>query len=319
MNFNDLNLNLNALPLSERGSTANPSVHIVHRSLPVRFVRGLLMCARIVAPEWLYGIFYRVGFAAWKGALRLLYGRRMLRAWLLGDREGFEMYRTVHRAMQFSLVGSSGLEATYKAAAELLQDGMEGALVECGVAEGGCSALMATVAAKQNEPRTTWLCDSFEGLPDPTEKDFVKPNSQTTGENVRPLARGSCLGSVERVQDVLFRRFGLSCTRVQLVKGWFQDTLPAYRDKIGPIAMLRIDGDWYESTKCCLENLFDQVVPGGYCIVDDYGTFCGCRKATDEFIQSRDLKIQAVSDGRGGFLFRKPFESRSKPKPVCVA
>jgi hypothetical protein len=212
--------------------------------------------------------------------------------------------------MRFSLVGSSGLEATYNAVAELLNDNIAGCLVECGVAEGGCSALMATVVTNHAREKTTWLFDSFEGLPDPTERDFVEPGRRVTGENVRPLERGSCLGTFEKVQRVLFHEFGLKRASVRLVKGWFQDTLPIYRDKVGPIAMLRIDGDWYESTKCCLDNLFDQLVPGGYCIVDDYGTFYGCRKAVDEFIQSRNLKVQAVSDGRGGFLFRKPLQSR---------
>jgi hypothetical protein len=206
--------------------------------------------------------------------------------------------------MRYSLVGSSGLEATYKAVAELLHDNIEGCLVECGVAEGGCSALMATVVAKYNADKTTWLFDSFEGLPDPTERDFVEPHGKLTGENVRPLERGSCLGTLKRVDDVLFRRFGLSRMKVRLVRGWFQDTLPVYRDTLGPIAMVRIDGDWYESTKCCLESLVDRIVPGGYCIIDDYGTFHGCREAVDEFIQSRNLQVKGTSDGRGGLIFR---------------
>jgi O-methyltransferase len=298
-------VNSNVLPLREAGSAADSCVYIVQRSLPVRFLKALLVAARAGAPPWLYRGLYRVGFRAWKGALRLLYGRKVLAAWLRHDRAELEMHRTVHRAMRYSLVGSSGLEATYEAVAELLHSNVEGCLVECGVAEGGCSALMAAVA-KDGSNRMTWLFDSFEGLPDPTAMDFVEPNSKATGENIRPLERGSCLGTFERVQEVLFQRFGLSRTQVQLVKGWFQDSLPAYRDRIGPIAMLRIDGDWYESTKCCLENLFDQLVPEGYCIADDYGTFYGCRRAVDEFLQSRNLKVEATSDGRGGFIFRKP-------------
>lgn len=301
-----LNVNGDALPLREGGFTLDHGAYIVRRSLPVRFLRGFLATARPAAPPWLYRAFCRLGFAVWKGALRLLYQRRVLGAWLRGDHKASEMYRTVHQAMRYSLVGSSGLEATYKAAAELLEDNIEGCLVECGVAEGGCSALMATVVAKYNGNKMTWLFDSFEGLPDPTERDFVEPRGNLTGENVRPLERGSCLGTLKRVEDVLFRGFGLSRMKVQLVRGWFQDTLTVYRDKVGPIAMLRIDGDWYESTKCCLENLFDRLVPGGYCIVDDYGTFYGCRKAVDEFIQSRNLKLESHADGRGGLLFRKP-------------
>jgi len=82
--------------------------------------------------------------------------------------------------------------------------------------------------------------------------------------------------------------------------------LPAYRGKIGPVSLLRIDGDWYESTKCCLENLYDQVVPGGCLIIDDYETCFGAKKAVDEFVAQRGLIVSMSSDGRGGVLFKKP-------------
>jgi O-methyltransferase len=281
------------------------NAHMVRRSLPVRVAGRLLVAMRALAPEGVYRVFCQTVFAIWKEGLRLLYGRKVLLAWIQNNNEQLAMCRVVHRAMRYSLVGSSGLEATYVTVTKLVRQGIEGCLVECGVAEGGCSALMATVA-KGDCNRTTWLFDSFEGLPDPTDEDFGGSNRKTTGDNIRPLERGSCLGTVDRVKNVLFRRFGLSRAKVQLVQGWFQDTLPEYRDKLGPIAMLRIDGDWYESTKCCLDNLYDRLVPGGYCIADDYGTFYGCRKAVDEFLQTRKLRVRVESDGRGGLIFRKP-------------
>ena len=80
-----------------------------------------------------------------------------------------------------------------------------------------------------------------------------------------------------------------------MVKGWFQDTLPKYKDKIGAIAVLRVDADWYESTKCCLENLYDNVVTGGYIFVDDYGFVTGCKKATDNFLTNKKLNAQLVT------------------------
>ena len=286
----------------------SPGAHVVRRSLPVRLLKRLLVTARELAPERLYQTFYRTGFAIWKDTLRLLYGREVFLAWIKHNNEQLAMCRVVRRAMRYSLVGSSGLEATYAAVTQLVSQGVEGCLVECGVAEGGCSALMASIA-KDDCNRNTWLFDSFQGLPDPTEEDFGGANGKATGENIRPLERGSCLGALDTVEDVLFRQFGLSRGKVQLVQGWFQDTLPAYRDRLGPIAMLRIDGDWYESTKCCLDNLYDRLVPGGYCIADDYGTFYGCRKAVDEFFQSRNLKVSTDSDGRGGLIFRKPTET----------
>jgi len=93
---------------------------------------------------------------------------------------------------------------------------------------------------------------------------------------------------------------------VFMVAGWFQDTLPEYKNKIGEISFLRIDGDWYESTKCCLENLYDNVVTGGYIFIDDYGSVIGCKKATDEFLENRKLNVELMLDDRGGCYFVKP-------------
>jgi O-methyltransferase len=80
--------------------------------------------------------------------------------------------------------------------------------------------------------------------------------------------------------------------------GWFQDTVPAAAREIPKIAILRIDGDWYDSTKVCLEHLYDLVSPNGYVIIDDYNTFSGCHDAVDEFRASRHITspIENVDD-----------------------
>jgi hypothetical protein len=104
----------------------------------------------------------------------------------------------------------------------------------------------------------------------------------------------------------LFERFRLRRQQITLVKGWFQDTLPVTKAQIGPIALLRIDGDWYESTYCCLEHLYDNVSPGGQIIIDDYCSCFGARKATSEFLAARAVSSDLVPDGRGGASFEKP-------------
>jgi hypothetical protein len=76
---------------------------------------------------------------------------------------------------------------------------------------------------------------------------------------------------------------------VEPVKGWFDQSLPAHRDRVGPIALLRIDADWHASVSCCLENLFDQVVDGGLIVLDDYYTWSGCAVATHQFLGARGL------------------------------
>ncbi len=87
-----------------------------------------------------------------------------------------------------------------------------------------------------------------------------------------------------------------------MIKGWLQDTLPM--TIIGDIAVLRLDGDWYESTKCCLENLYDNVVSGGSIIIDDY-QLKGCKLAVHEFVLDRKVDVNMTFDANGRAYWRK--------------
>jgi hypothetical protein len=242
-------------------------------------------------------------FAAYRKLVRLAYLRRPLLSSLSGDKEGAERGRLVFQVMPYSLVGWKGLEVTHRCVAQAHQKGLRGDLVECGVARGGSAALMALVNEKLSQPATLWLFDSYEGLPDPTAKDY---QNDSTGSHVRPLPRGACLGTYEEVERLLFDQLHLPRERVKMVRGWFQDTLPATVANISAISVLRLDGDWYESTKVCLDYLYDKVLPGGFVIADDYHSCFGCTRAVDEFLAQRGLKPAIVPDGRGGAYFVKP-------------
>lgn len=267
--------------------------------------KSVLGYAQSLLPNRVYELLYKFSFGLYKAGLRLLYFRHVLYQALFGTHAGRVRVQLVHRVMPYSLVGSSGLEVTYDATRAVIDQGVPGDFVECGVARGGCSALMATVAQTGPEVRRMWLFDSFQGLPDPTADDFDASNS-LTGDHVRPLPRGSCLGTQGEVEDLLFSKFHLHCESVSLVKGWFQDTLPHSRQQISEIALLRIDGDWYESTLCCLHNCYDLVSPGGRVIIDDYGTCFGCKKAVHEFLNQKGIAVKLIPDGRGGVVFEKP-------------
>jgi len=217
----------------------------------------------------------------------------------------------------YTMVGRGGLIATHEVVKRVEEEELEGCLVECGVARGGCAALMLMTSwvarrlkaspdstVDDGTTKEAWLFDSFEGLPEPTTDDGALQKPQGKDKSSWDLAKGYCLGTQEEVENLLFNQFAFSRNKVHLVKGWFQDTLPEYRERVGDIAVLRIDGDWYESTKCCLENLYDNVVDGGYVILDDYA-LVGCRKAVDEFFAGRGMDTPAVVlDGRGGGWFR---------------
>ena len=126
-----------------------------------------------------------------------------------------------------------------------------------------------------------------------------------TGDFIRPLPKGACLGTVEQVEALMFGRLRFSRDDTFLVKGWFQDTVPQHAASVGEIAVLRLDGDWYESTKIPLDHFYDSVAPGGVVIVDDYGTCFGSKKAVDEFRRERNLTSPLIADGRGGVWFEK--------------
>lgn len=153
-----------------------------------------------------------------------------------------------------------------------------GAFVECGVGRGGCVTLMALAARKQ---RGVWGFDSFDVMPPLSAED------EGHGEE---WVGCRCSGD-EGITDAFatLARYGVLESNVRLVKGWFADTLPSRLDDIGPIAVLRLDNDWYASTRFTLETLYDQVVPGGVVIIDDYHSFSGCRKAVDEFRHLRGI------------------------------
>lgn len=280
-------------------------VFAYQRNPLVKMLKSLLGSAQAVLPKALYEPLYEWSFRAYKGTLRVCYFRHVLYEALFGSSKGLTRAQIVHSVMPYSLVGSSGLEATYDAATAVITGNVPGDFVECGVAQGGCSALMAMVAKADPSGRRMWLFDSFQGIPDPTAEDFGEGKG-VTGEHIRPLVRGSCLGTKSMVESVLFSRFQLSREMVCMVEGWFQDTLPLYKDRVGPISVLRLDGDWYESTLCCLHNLYDCVSPGGYIIIDDYGSCFGCKKAVHEFLDGNGIQVRLIPDGRGGVLFCKP-------------
>ncbi len=276
------------------------------RASIIRHAGGcILRVAEQRLPSKLYQLALEALFAAYRRALRYYFLRHSLAALLTGDVASREMAWIIFSIMPCSLVGESGLIQTYRLATRVEKSGLQGAFVEMGVARGGCGALMAEVARRYGGGRPVWLFDSFEGLPEPSEKDF-SGTDRRTGEHIRPLDRGSCLGTYDEVRRLLFEERGFDPSEVIMVKGWFEETLPVSAQRIGPIALLRIDVDWYESTKCCLEHLFDRVVPGGFIVIDDYGTCYGCRRAVDEFFEARRIEAALTFDKRGGCWFQKP-------------
>ncbi len=219
------------------------------------------------------------------------------------------------RVITRTLVAYDRLLNTYELARRVERDGVSGAYVECGVWRGGAAALLALLARREGKGRRTHLFDSFQGLPSPTVHDgaLEGPGPKGVGERTDLEPVGLYVATREDVSQFLFEALRLDPGRVLLHEGWFQHTLPALRDAVKPIALLRIDADWYESVKACLEGLYDNVAEGGYVILDDYGSYPGCRRAFEEFRAEKGLREALHRIDAHGVWFRKPGPASASP------
>lgn len=184
--------------------------------------------------------------------------------------------------------------------------GVQGSLVECGTWKGGAAAMMALAHRESGEPhRNLHLFDSFEGLPEPDRAHDGDMAAQYAGARASGTLRsiGKCVGTLDDNRQAVNAIAGYPSALTHFHIGWFQDTLPTLSVPFGDIALLRIDGDWYESTRICLDVLFPKVVSGGIVVIDDYGKWSGCRKAVDEFMATlhRPLFLNHI-DAAGRYL-----------------
>lgn len=199
-------------------------------------------------------------------------------------------YRAVYDYTQVSVIGLFNLETI---AREMVAQGLPGAFVECGTWRGGALAYWARAVRRLGGDMSRhpiYGFDSFEGMPHMTPRDGAATARWLYGSAAKAEgASGELAATGHNVAPIEFARramaeSGYDPARIHLVKGWFQDSLPPLLDSLGPIAVLRLDADFYESTRFCLAALWDRVIPGGYVVIDDYGTFEGCRLAVDEFL-----------------------------------
>lgn len=178
----------------------------------------------------------------------------------------------------------------------VLRDGVPGDLIETGVWRGGACIFMRAILAANGDPaRKVWLADSFEGLPPPDTANFPAD----AGDKHHQWSEFA----VSRAEvEENFRRYGLLDDRVRFLEGWFKDTLPGA--PIDRLAVMRLDGDMYESTMQALESLYDRLSPGGFVIVDDY-YLPACAKAIHDFRDARGIADEIVNiDNRGCFWRR---------------
>jgi O-methyltransferase len=194
----------------------------------------------------------------------------------------FQKYKDYTMIPEFSYLANLALaEPAYK---------LEGAVVECGTWRGGMIAGIADLLGKSHRYH---LFDSFEGLPPAKEVDGASA-IEWQKDIHSPGYHDNCTAEVEWAE----RAMGMSAAAsVNIHKGWFEDTLGA-QPFAEPISLLLLDGDWYDSTMTCLENLFPKVVPGGLILIDDYHTWDGCSRAVHDYL-SKHSKVERIREHNG--------------------
>jgi hypothetical protein len=173
-----------------------------------------------------------------------------------------------------SMIGLRRLNNLEACFAHVLQNGVGGDLIETGVWRGGAVIFMrALLAAHGVADRKVWVADSFEGMPVPNVEQYPADRELDLSAEKR-----LCVSADEVRRN--FRRYGLLDERVRFLEGWFSETLPTA--PIEQLAILRLDGDLYESTTDALSNLYPKVSQGGCVIIDD-NWVPACRQAVDDY------------------------------------
>jgi O-methyltransferase len=212
------------------------------------------------------------------------------------DDEAKQIITTVR---PYTMTSNEKLYALVTAVRYVVDAGIEGDLVECGVWRGGSMhAVARTLLAKGVTDRDLHLFDTFSGMTEPTERDVSLHVGKSASELLETSDRTSHTWAVASREDV---EEGLATLdypqeRFHLVEGPVEETIPGGAPQ--RIALLRLDTDWYESTRHELEHLYDRLAPGGVLIIDDYGSWQGSKEATDEFIAGLDRKPLMVRAGR---------------------
>jgi O-methyltransferase len=195
----------------------------------------------------------------------------------------------------------AGLVATLKAAHYVAENKIEGDFVECGVWRAGHAIIAAEVFRKYGLDKKVWLFDTFSGMTEPTENDVrisdKQPALKRYIQNDRITHNNWCYAPLEEVRENFAARNLLDDT-VVFIKGKVEETLLHEENRPSEISILRLDTDWYESTRFELETLYPRITSGGCLIIDDYGFWSGSRKATDEYFDQLQTKpLLHVTDG----------------------
>ncbi|SFP83997.1 TylF/MycF family methyltransferase [Amycolatopsis rubida] len=200
-------------------------------------------------------------------------------------------------ATAHTMIGMKRLDNLQHCVRRVVEDGVPGDLIETGVWRGGaCIFMRAALKAHGVADRRVWVADSFAGMPETTDASYPGDRELALHEYNADLAV-----PLDTVR-ANFERYGLLDDAVRFLPGWFSDTLPTA--PIERLAVMRLDGDLYESTMDALVNLYPKLSPGGYVIIDDY-VILACREAVHDFRDRHGIDDPIVKIDDAGSFWRR--------------
>lgn len=205
------------------------------------------------------------------------------------EKEFVEFY---DQCKPYTMTSLERMYAAYKAVDYITESGIEGSIVECGVWKGGSSMMMAcNLIRNSSMNRELYLYDTFEGMPEPSEKDINykgERGHKFWEKNKRDNVNLYCYASMDEVRKNM-KNTGYPASLIHYVKGKVEDTIPSTVP--GKIAVLRLDTDWYESTYHELKYLFPLLSKNGVLILDDYGHWQGQKTAVNQYFREENIHM----------------------------
>lgn len=205
-----------------------------------------------------------------------------------------------------TMIGVKRLDQVERLVVDVVTAGVPGDLIETGVWRGGSVIFMRGIlAALGVRDRAVWVADSFEGFPTTPEQGATERSWTSMSPDPEPQGQAVMTGiSLEDVRGN-FERYGLLDDQVRFLPGWFRQSLPVA--PVERLALLRLDGDLYDSTRDALEALYPKVSVGGYVIVDDYDFTEECRAAVHDYLRNigEDVDLRTVESGAEAAYWRR--------------
>ncbi|GAA2290263.1 hypothetical protein GCM10010431_04500 [Streptomyces kunmingensis] len=211
-----------------------------------------------------------------------------------------EAKETIRAVKPWTMTSPERLNAFILATRHIVKHGIPGDIVECGVWRGGSmQACAKTLLSCGVADRDLYLFDTYDGMTPPTDEDLRRDGTPAADILARH-GKENAIWAYATLDDVRsgFEQVPYPAERVHYVQGKVEDTVPGEAPE--KIAILRLDTDWYASTKHELDHLYDRLVPGGVLLIDDYGYWQGSRQAVDEFLErtGERLLLLRMDEGR---------------------